>query len=104
MTPALTFSVTASISTLRPAAAGDMPTMFCRYIGRKMCRPTIGPQPKVLATMAIRAFPVRQDRERDQRLGRGQQPHHEARADDQRDREQREDRGPRSTDSGRRPC
>ncbi len=53
--PALMLSVTASISTLNPALAGAMPTMFCRYIGRKMCRPTIGPQPNALAAIASRA-------------------------------------------------
>ena len=53
--PALMLSMAASTSTLSPAVAGDMPTMFCRYIGRKMCRPTIGPQPNALAAIASRA-------------------------------------------------
>src|SRR5258708_39671538 len=54
-TPALAFTVTISTIRLRPALVGERPITLCRYIGRKILRPMIEPQPKQFIAMAQRA-------------------------------------------------
>src|SRR5208282_5820007 len=49
--PALALSVTIRITRLNPDAVADQPSALCRYIGRKMLRPRIEPQPNECATM-----------------------------------------------------
>src|SRR5262249_57493361 len=53
-TPADEFTVTISTIRLRPALVGDIPITLCRYIGRKMFKPTIEPQPKLFIVRAQR--------------------------------------------------
>src|SRR5262249_59831327 len=52
--PADALTVTISTIRLRPALVGDKPITLCRYIGRKMLRPTIEPQPKLFIVRAQR--------------------------------------------------
>ena len=53
--PALMLSVTIRIIRLNPDDVADQPSALCRYIGRKILRPTIAPQPKECAAMVSRA-------------------------------------------------
>src|SRR5215468_7039099 len=48
--PALTLSAIISTIRLNPALVGESPTTFCRYMGRKMLRPTIALHPQAWAT------------------------------------------------------
>ena len=48
------FTVTISTIRLSPALVGVIPITLCRYMGRKMLRPTIEPQPKLFIIKAQR--------------------------------------------------
>src|SRR5712672_2363075 len=52
--PAEVFTVTISTIRLSPALVGVIPITLWRYIGRKMLRPTIEPQPKLVIIKAQR--------------------------------------------------
>ena len=53
--PALVLSVTIRIIRLNPDDVADQPSALCRYIGRKILRQTIEPQPNECAAMVSRA-------------------------------------------------
>src|ERR1700740_1626102 len=53
--PALALSETMRIISLSPGDVPDQPSALCRYIGRKILRPMIEPQPHECAAMVRRA-------------------------------------------------
>src|SRR6478672_7955281 len=57
--PALVLSAIISTIRLKPALVADSPATFCRYIGRKMLRPMIEPQPNECAETQQRAVALR---------------------------------------------